>query len=246
MMTALTIFGWVMLSLAVITLTYLLASRYLPLIVVGKDRRDIIPTRMAYLHGNGVHIDFIFAREDVPKHLLDRLPISTDTKYVAFGWGDYGFYLETPTWEELSPYVAFRAFFLSSPTLMHVINYPEVDEVWRQLPLNEQEMESLLRYVEAGFYVNPTTSTFVELPGTGYWEHDFFFRANGTYLFAHTCNTWVNNGLKGAGIKTGIWSSNEPGVMRHFPERAQRGLVNQVTRLPENTPMSRSETGVIT
>jgi hypothetical protein len=34
-----------------------------------------------------------------------------DFSYVSFGWGDKGFYLDTPSWAELQPSTAFVAAF---------------------------------------------------------------------------------------------------------------------------------------
>lgn len=36
---------------------------------------------------------------------------STDFNYIAFGWGDKGFYLDTPTWADLKFSTAFKAAF---------------------------------------------------------------------------------------------------------------------------------------
>ncbi|HOB24230.1 MAG TPA: DUF2459 domain-containing protein, partial [Kaistella sp.] len=35
----------------------------------------------------------------------------TDFKYLAIGWGDKGFYLDTPTWADLKFSTAFKAAF---------------------------------------------------------------------------------------------------------------------------------------
>src|SRR5689334_21418732 len=67
-----------------------------------------------YLLSNGVHSDLVVP---VKTPLIDWSKIvkyknttgnDTTEDWVAFGWGDKGFYLQTPTWADLKFSVAFR------------------------------------------------------------------------------------------------------------------------------------------
>ena len=49
----------------------------------------------------------------------DAAPIDGATHY-AIGWGDRGFYLETPTWADLKASTALAAMFWPSGTVVHV------------------------------------------------------------------------------------------------------------------------------
>lgn len=67
-----------------------------------------------FLLSNGVHTDIAMPLHN--KEFDWRTIVSpTDTRkatpadYVAFGWGDHGFYLETPTWADLTVPTALKA-----------------------------------------------------------------------------------------------------------------------------------------
>ena len=40
-------------------------------------------------------------------------------EYLAFGWGDKGFYLDTPEWSDLKASTAFKAAFALGNSAMH-------------------------------------------------------------------------------------------------------------------------------
>ena len=79
-----------------------------------------------FVMSNGVHTDIVVP---VKNEIMDWTRMtkfehteSKDTtfKFVAFGWGDKGFYLETPQWSDLKFSVAFNAMFHLGSTAMHV------------------------------------------------------------------------------------------------------------------------------
>lgn len=53
---------------------------------------------------------------------------ATPADYVAFGWGDHGFYLETPTWADLTVPTALKAVSWLNRTAIHATFYPELQE----------------------------------------------------------------------------------------------------------------------
>ena len=48
--------------------------------------------------------------------------------FVGLGWGDKGFYLETPTWADLKTSTALKAVSGYNTTAMHVTFYKEMQE----------------------------------------------------------------------------------------------------------------------
>ncbi len=126
-------------AIIVLVLLYLLITQILGHIPVKNDFSEAKSDSVTiYVESNGVHTDIISpATNDVMnwKSFLDAsLTLSKDTsyEYVATGWGDKGFYLDTPTWAELKFSTAFSAMFLRTPTLMHVtfkkkVNFPNKD-----------------------------------------------------------------------------------------------------------------------
>ena len=49
-----------------------------------------------FISTNGVHLDIILSVENIDNEFLKKLEILPQTKYVAFGWGDKQFYINTP------------------------------------------------------------------------------------------------------------------------------------------------------
>ncbi|NND34048.1 MAG: TIGR02117 family protein [Saprospiraceae bacterium] len=170
-----------------------------------KDKEVFITT-------NGVHLDII-----VPKDFLDikiqrDLQIDAEVAYVSFGWGDKGFYLETPTWHDLKLRTAIKALFLRSETVMHVTNYTTKYDHWLVQRVCESQLELLIEYLTHSF-TRDGEGEVIEIVDSGYTNHDTFYEATGNYNGIYTCNEWVNEGLKKAKIKTSIWSPFDFGVL---------------------------------
>src|SRR5665811_228628 len=55
-----------------------------------------------FITTNGVHLDIILPVKFIDTEFLKKLEILPQTKYVAFGWGDKQFYINTPEWKDLT------------------------------------------------------------------------------------------------------------------------------------------------
>ena len=199
---------------------YLLLAVVGSLIPVGSaaDKTKALRNKRFYIASNGVHTDIVLPRADVPQQLRDELPFFADYAYWAFGWGDKGFYLDTPTWAELKVSTAIRAMLLPSPTAMHVTGYNGVGEGWVTDPLTADQLAQLTTYIYDSFdrsAPNPGAGAGARvIEGAAYGKNDQFFEAVGNYNAIHTCNNWVNEGLKEADVRTALWAPSEWGVMR--------------------------------
>jgi hypothetical protein len=86
-----------------------------------------------FIRSNGVHTDLVMPVKSSFIDWSHQLPYSNTQahdatyEYVGVGWGDKGFYLDTPTWAELKPSTAVRAGFWLSSTLMHATFYRASD-----------------------------------------------------------------------------------------------------------------------
>lgn len=184
-----------------------------------RPRKKLVPSIGDYrifLHNTGVHIDIILPRPLIPQDLIHQLRINETASYAAFGWGDRGFYLETPTWAELKPRVAARAMLVKSPTVIHITDHYKLGADWAKVPVPAAQFTVLLEYIRAGFRLD-SHGKVQEIMGKGYTPNDRFFEATGSYHALETCNVWVNKGLRQAGIRTAIWAPHAKGIMRHFP-----------------------------
>ena len=200
---------------------YLLVAVILSLIPVNTAypvAREGVPV---YITTNGVHADFTVPVAtpaiDWRNHMLlkDYKGAGEHFQYIAFGWGDKGFYLHTPLWEDLTFSTAAKALLLPSPTAMHVTYLrrpPAPGEDSHLVYLSETQYQQLVAYILASF-AKTEKDSIILIPEAGYSSIDNFYEARGSYSLLYTCNNWVNQGLKEIGIKTALWSPFDKGIM---------------------------------
>ena len=74
-------------------------------------------------------------------------------QFIGFGWGDKGFYLDTPTWAELKLSTGLKAMFWLSTTAMHTSFHhrpaPGPDCV--RLSLTPAEYARLIHFIQGSF-----------------------------------------------------------------------------------------------
>lgn len=185
---------------------------------VGNEAHGNIPI---YVRSNGVHTDIcVPVKNDQIDweqyfHIEDYEYIPNGN-FLAIGWGDKGFYLDTPTWGELKVSTALNAMFLPSETAMHVefIPDPKVSEYCVRTAISEENYEQLIDYILNSF--DTQNGAFQLIPGKGYGMTDNFYEAKGHYQMFRTCNVWTNQGLKSAGIRTSLFSVLPEGNIRHL------------------------------
>lgn len=181
-----------------------------------------------YLKSNGFHIDLVLPTQTPAYDWqgfidLDQFspPPPTPPPYLAFGWGDKGFFYDVPHIEDLTVGVAANALFLPSSSVMHVIvyNYPPTGKHFTPIQLSTQQYQQLVAHVKSGFSLNRSQLP-IRLAGTGYGSQtDLFYKGEGSYSLLNTCNNWANTGLKKAGIKTATWAPFAANVLYHFNKR---------------------------
>ena len=99
-----------------LVILYLISAFLLSRITVKKEVNSKEEVAI-FILTNGVHTDLVVPSRseqiDWPEFLQYPNEISTDSAYayLAMGWGDKGFYLETPTWADLKASTAFKAAF---------------------------------------------------------------------------------------------------------------------------------------
>ena len=174
------------------------------------------PTIEIFIASNGVHLDIILPVENIDPEFQKELKILNNTKFVAFGWGDKDFYINTPEWSDLTFCTAFKALFLKSKTAMHVTCFQSSSQSWRCLKLCKSQSDLLNKYIENSF-AKTENGNLIKLDVEGYSNFDCFFEAKGSFSFYKTCNIWVNKALKEIGVSTSVWSPFEFGILYHLP-----------------------------
>ncbi|CAM3353849.1 DUF2459 domain-containing protein [Aequorivita lipolytica] len=205
---------WVLCFLS-IPVIYILISLLLTAVTVNKKNQNNESSRSIFLTTNGVHLAIVLPKNNIDSLVLSGIKHSTTENYLAFGWGDENFYLNTPTWGDLTFKNAFGAMFLKSPTLIHLTRYQNKQTGWIEIKVTESELKKLNSYLFETFFLNKNGEK-VMLLGEGYTSRDDFYKANGSYSFFNTCNSWVNSAFKNAGLKSCYWTPFDFGLMNKY------------------------------
>ncbi len=168
-----------------------------------------------WLTTNGVHAALILPRQNrqmdwtpifAPAHTrTGKLDPNWDT--VSFGWGDRKFFLETPTWADLSASTAIYALSGLDHAVMHV-DYdaaPPDDPDTIALKLSPEAYARLVAYIRGSLQTD-THGQPEWIEGHSYGRSDAFYEARGRYSLLHTCNQWVRDALAAAGTRVPLWS----------------------------------------
>lgn len=207
-----------------IIFVYALLGYLLPFIEVSaKDdgERKEIPI---YIYTNGVHTDIVMPVKNDLHDWSTKIPFAntkskkTDYQYVGIGWGDKGFYLDTPTWADLKFSTAFNAAFWLSDSAMHCSYYSKmtVADDCKMMMISKSQYRELVKFVDEKFDKD-ASGNYVLIPTDAvYSDNDAFYDAQGKYSFLNTCNTWANDALKSAGQKAALWTPTDYGIFLHY------------------------------
>ncbi|HSI71442.1 MAG TPA: TIGR02117 family protein [Gillisia sp.] len=204
---------------------------YMVLVIIG----GIIPVNTKpntegpdikiYLISNGMHTDIVLPMQTYmfdwtslvkPEHTLSK---RKNFRYIGFGWGDLGFYANTPEWKDLTLETGFKALFLKTPSAVHAtfLNTIVEDEDTKTLYINKEQYKKLVDYIKNTFEYDKPGGETSPVAGLHYSYNDAFYRARGSLHLFNTCNTWVNTGLKEAGLKACLWTPFVEGIFYQYP-----------------------------
>ncbi|MDY0931521.1 TIGR02117 family protein [Chryseobacterium sp. CFBP8996] len=177
-----------------------------------------------YIYTNGVHTDIVMPVKNELHDWSAKIPFAnttskkTDYNYVGIGWGDKGFYLDTPTWADLKFSTAVKAAFWMSESAMHTSFYKTMTEAsdCKKIMISKKQYEALVKFIDAKFD-RDANGNYVLIPTKAvYSDNDAFYDAQGSYSFLNTCNTWANDALKAAGQKAAWWTPTDYGIFLHY------------------------------
>ena len=192
---------------------FIIVSLFLSLIPVNRSFSPELGSIRIYIVSNGMHTDFVQPIETPVINWKEHVPAEDFhdgwqlASHMAFGWGDRGFYLNTPEWKDLRIKTAAIALFTPSKSAMHVTLWPEpaVDDRVVQVSLTETQYSNLVNYIMDSFELNPEGQA-IKVQHPGYGDYDLFFESPLKFHIFRTCNTWTGQGLKVAGVRTPLWT----------------------------------------
>ncbi|GAA4297837.1 TIGR02117 family protein [Nibribacter koreensis] len=215
--------GYVFLSICAFVLVYFLVAFILSRWGVDKEPQTRQEVTM-YILTNGVHTDLVVPVKhelfDWNKFINYQHTKGKDSthNWVAFGWGDKGFYLETPTWADLKVSTAFKAATGLSNSAIHATFYKDMQESadCKRIQISVQQYNRLIKFIKTRFDLDAKGKPIHIQTNANYGLNDAFYEAKGSYNLFYTCNTWANNGLKASGQKASIWTPFYQGIFYQY------------------------------
>lgn len=204
-----------LLFILLIPISYLIISLILSAITINSKTSHKELSKSIYLTTNGVHLDIILPKKNIDSMLLSGIKYDNTDNYLSFGWGDKNFYINTPTWGDLTFNNALKAMFLKSSTLMHVTRYKQKHSDWIEIKVNEIELQKLNTYLLNTFEKDEKEMKII-LKNKGYSSKDDFYKSKGSYSCFKTCNSWVNTGFKESGLKSCLWTPFDFGLLNKY------------------------------
>lgn len=217
------ILGKILLGIVGFVVLYLVFAFALSRIPVNATDADTRQDVAIYIKTNGVHTDIVVPIKTEYKDWSEKVRFShiksqdSTLNYIGFGWGDKGFYLNTPEWADLKFSTAFNAAFYLGTSAMHATFYKQIRESESCVKINisKAEYEKLIAYIEDSFQHDANGNPLL-INATTYGRNDSFYEANRKYHLFYTCNTWANNALKASDQKAALWTPSDTGIFCHY------------------------------
>ena len=202
-----------MITILGILIAYVLLGFAVSLIPTSPPETGCENEHLIFVASNGIHLDYFIPVVYLENDMLIQMEVPAETAYVSFGWGDKEFYIQTPEWSDLSLTVTAKAILMNTPAAMHVGYQYSTQPHWVAVSLCDDQLDNLMEYI-LGEFKRDENGKLTIYPGYG--PNDRFFDANGRFMFYRTCNVWINDGLKKAGVKTSVWSPFDKGILYHL------------------------------
>jgi len=200
---------WMARGLAVVAATlaaYLIAAA-LGGLIPGRtvDLRPGDAVEIGLLYGP-IHVDFLLPATPETRAALRfaagaGVPIGNpEVAHVIVGWGARDFYTTAGSFADITPGPTWRAVTGDASVLRVDVTGP-LPAGFRppRLRLSQAQYGTLLAAIAA-------TATGAPLAGAGFTGTDGFIEASGRFHILRTCNTWVSDMLRQAGVRAGIWT----------------------------------------
>ena len=211
--------GWgrnMALALIAVPGLYLLAALVGSLIPVNRDWTEPRDGITIYIADNGVHADLIMPVSAAGLDWAPLVPRSDvaapppGARWIAFGAGERHVYLDTPTWSDITPRTAWAGF-AGGARVIHVDYVADPTYSARELRVTPEQYRRLWTAVRASFALDSAgRPTRIDHPGYG--PDDAFYLGVGRASIVNTCNVWVGDQLRLAGVRTSLWSPFSQGL----------------------------------
>ena len=203
----------VLTALISLPILYFLASLLGAVIPGANPQIDGGPTTRIGLMRGPIHYDLILPltpdlRTRFAFAAADGVPVlNPRAQYLVVGWGAKGFYTTTGSYADLNLPAVWAAL-TGDDAVIHLDAAGDLAAmpglIW--LDLSQTQQAAL---------VDTVTTTFASqtaLPIHPFGPTDAFYPAHGQFNLLHTCNDWVGETLRSAGLSFGIWTPTPQSV----------------------------------
>ena len=174
-----------------------------------------------YLISNGIHTDIVMPVAAAGLNWSRLFPsrdfaqVDRRADFIAFGAGEQHVYLDTPTWWDLKPRTAWAA--VSGGRQVIHVQYVSAPGArgFRQIRLRPEEYRRLWAAVRASLVLDARGLP-ERIDHPGYGPSDAFYKGVGKASLIHTCNSWVADQLRLAGVKTSLWPPFSRGLLWRY------------------------------
>lgn len=217
------VFLWFISGIVGFLLLYVISVLLISRISVNYDVSQQPDEIEIFILSNGVHTDIVVPVKSQTIDWSEKVKFhhtkvsDTTAKYLAFGWGDKGFYLNTPTWADLKFSTAFNAASGLSTSAIHCTFYGKMkeDAQCKKINITKEQYQNLVMFIQNSFQMENEQIIKIETDAV-YGNHDVFYEAKGSYNLFYTCNTWANSALKAANLKASLWTVYDKGIFCHY------------------------------
>lgn len=214
--------GRILVAVLALPALYLLAALAGSLIPLNRGWTEPRQGTTVYIADNGIHADIVMpvnAQGLDWSGLMPRSAAAAGAQWIAFGSGEERVYLETATWWDITPRTIWSAL-TGGKRVMHVEYVPSPYYTVREIRLRPEEYRRLWAAIRADFALDGEGRP-QRIAHPGYGPTDAFYRAVGKESAFRTCNTWVANWLRLAGVKTSLWPPFVEGLIWRYRRTPQ-------------------------
>jgi uncharacterized protein (TIGR02117 family) len=132
-------------------------------------------------------------------------------EWLLVGWGSEAFYTSAGSYSDMNLGAVAKAI-TGDTAVLHLDVAGDVSGVEGigYLTLSDAQYAALLVQLDDGFQRDQTGAA-LALP-THFNDHDAFFAAKGRFNLLHSCNDWIGETLRAAGVPFGIWTPTPQAV----------------------------------
>ena len=219
------IVGRAITALLAIPAAYMMAALVGSLVPVNNGWEEATSGTTIYVADNGIHADIVMPVSAqgldweglVPRS--DFAAADPNARWIAFGSGEERVYFNTPTWWDITPRTIWSAL-TGGRRVTHVEYVSDPGYAVREIRLRPEEYRRLWAAIRADFALDESGRP-KHLAHPGYGCCDAFYRAVGRESAVRTCNTWVANWLRLAGVRTSLWPPFVQGLVWRYRRAAR-------------------------